>query len=74
MDPAITSLPAPSVVKFLILNGVVSPWAVAERVVKYRGDTGDSVFVGLPRWEDRIVVAQWARLGLSSVQDGGGSA
>ena len=35
---------------------VVSPWAVAERVVKYRGDTGDLVFVGLCRWEDRIVV------------------
>ena len=53
---------------------VVSPWAVAERVVKYRGDTGDLVLVGLCRWEDRIVVVQWARLGLSSVQDGGGSA
>ena len=53
---------------------VVSPWAVAERIVKYRGEAGDSVFVGLPRWEDRIVVAHWAGLNLSSEEDGGGSA
>ena len=43
---------------------IVAPWAAAERLVKRSGDLGQSVFIGLPRWEDRLQVAHWSNLTL----------
>lgn len=44
---------------------VCSPWAAAEPLVKDRWGFGESVFVGLPRWDDAAVVARFAGLDVS---------
>lgn len=48
---------------------VVSPWSAAEPIVKRGSHPGESVFVGLPRWEDVVRVAELSGFTLES-QDG----
>lgn len=49
---------------------VVSPWSEAERLVKTGSSSGDSIYIGLPRWEDVQQIGELSGFGL---EDGRGA-
>lgn len=51
---------------------VVSPFAAAVALCKRGNSLGESIFVGLPRWSDVGIVAEWCEVEVSFVSHDGG--